>query len=149
AVREIKDVERISRDALAQVRSTIRGYHARSLKAEAAQAAAALEAAGLKVRCDFAPVDIPSAHEGVLALALREAVTNVIRHARATSCLLSFRAAPERCQLEISDDGCGGISPEGAGLTGMRQRIEALGGALQRDTSSGTRISITIPAASA
>ena len=147
AIREIKDVERISREALAQVRSTIRGYQSRSLKAEADQAAAALEAAGVNVRCDFELADIPVAQEGVLALALREAVTNVIRHAKATSCTLRLNVLKEGCRLEISDDGCGGLSPEGVGLSGMRQRVEALGGTLNRETSSGTRISITLPAA--
>jgi len=145
AVREIKDVERISREALAQVRSTIRGYHARSLKAEAEQAAAALEAAGVKVSWEFGPADLPATHEGVLALALREAVTNVIRHAKATSCSLSLHSVPGGCQLEISDNGCGQLSPEGVGLSGMRQRVEALGGNLQRETSSGTRLLITLP----
>jgi two-component system sensor histidine kinase DesK len=145
AAQEIKDVERISREALAQVRSTIRGYYARSLQAEAEQAATALEAAGIKVNCDFVSCDIPAAHEGVLALALREAVTNVIRHAKATSCELSLHAAPEGCRLEIADDGCGQLSPEGLGLTGMRQRVEALGGELHRDASAGTRIQITLP----
>jgi len=148
AVQEIKDVERISRDALAQVRATIQGYQARSLEAEAKQAASALEAAGVKVRFDFASADIPPAHEGVLALALREAVTNVIRHAKATSCTLSLHLVPGGCQLEVRDDGCGQLSPEGAGLSGMRKRVEALGGELQREASAGTRILITLPEAS-
>ena len=145
AVQEIKDVERISRDALAQVRATIQGYHARCLQAEAQQAAAALEAAGVKVLCDFAPADFPAAHEGVLALALREAVTNVIRHAKATSCTLRLQLVPGGCQLEIRDDGCGQLSPEGSGLSGMRQRVESLGGVLQREAASGTRLLITLP----
>jgi two-component system, NarL family, sensor histidine kinase DesK len=145
AVREIKDVERISRDALSQVRATIQGYHARSLTAEAEQARAALEAAGVRVRCEFEPADISATHEGVLSLALREAVTNVIRHAKATSCSLSLRPVPGGCRLEIQDDGCGQLSPEGTGLSGMRQRVETLGGELHRDVSGGTRLLITLP----
>ena len=145
AVREIKEVERISRDALTQVRSTVRGYQALSLQAEAEQAAATLEAAGVKVECDFVPAQIPASHEGVLALALREAVTNVIRHAQARSCDLRLRPVEGGCELEIKDDGCGSMSPEGTGLTGMRHRVEALGGKLVRDVSSGTRLLITLP----
>jgi two-component system sensor histidine kinase DesK len=148
AVQEIKHVERISRHALAQVRATVQGYQARSLEAEAKQAAAALEAAGVKVRFDFASANIPPAHEGVLALALREAVTNVIRHAKASSCTLSLHLIPGGCQLEVRDDGCGQLSPEGTGLSGMRKRVEALGGKLQREASAGTRILITLPEAS-
>jgi two-component system, NarL family, sensor histidine kinase DesK len=149
AVQEIKDVERISRDALAQVRTTIEGYHARSLRAEAQQATSALEAAGVDVHCRLAPASIPAAHEGVLALALREAVTNVIRHAKATSCTLTLQVVRGGCQLEIRDDGCGRLAPEGVGLSGMRRRVEALGGTLQRDAASGTRLLITLPEVSA
>jgi two-component system sensor histidine kinase DesK len=145
AIQEIKDVERISRDALAQVRSTVRGYHSLSLQAEAEQATATLKAAGVKVECNFAPANIPPSHEGVLALALREAVTNVIRHAKASYCGLRLRPVDGGCELEIKDDGCGRMSPEGIGLTGMRHRVEALGGKLQRDFNSGTRLVITLP----
>lgn len=145
AAREIKDVERISRDALAQVRSTVRGYQALSLQAEAAQATATLQAAGMKVDCSFAPAAMPPSHEGVLALALREAVTNVIRHSQAHSCDLRLRRVEGGCEMEIKDDGCGRMSPEGTGLSGMRHRVEALGGRLLRETSAGTRLVITLP----
>ncbi len=145
AVQEIKDVERISRDALAQVRSTVRGYHSLSLKAEVEHATTTLMAAGVKVECSFAPANIPASHEGVLALALREAVTNVIRHAKASHCGLRLRPVDGGCELEIKDDGCGRMSPEGIGLTGMRHRVEALGGKLERGVNSGTRLVITLP----
>ncbi|HET9283673.1 MAG TPA: sensor histidine kinase [Candidatus Angelobacter sp.] len=145
AASEIKEVERISREALAQVRNTVRGYQALSLQAEAEQAAATLQAAGMKVACDFAPAQLPPTHEGVLALALREAVTNVIRHSQAKSCDLRLRPVEGGCELVVKDDGCGSMSPEGAGLTGMRYRVEALGGKLQRDIKPGTRLVITLP----
>ena len=148
AAEEIRDVERISREALAQVRATIQGYHARSLQAEAQHAAQALEAAGVKVNWEFESADIPAAQEGVLAMALREAVTNVIRHAKATSCSLRLHVEPGGCRLEIRDDGCGQMTPEGVGLSGMRRRVEALGGKLQREAASGTRLVITLPAVS-
>src|SRR5471030_1826675 len=145
---EIRDVERISRETLAQVRATVRGYQSRSLQAEAEQAKAALQAAGVEVLCDFPPATIPASHEGVLALALREAVTNVIRHAGAKSCNLRLEQTSNTCLLEIKDDGCGELQPEGVGLSGMRQRVEALGGSLRRETSSGTRLIITLPVVS-
>jgi two-component system, NarL family, sensor histidine kinase DesK len=145
---EIRDVERISRETLAQVRTTVRGYQSRSLQAEAEQAKAALQAAGVEVLCDFPPATISASHEGVLALALREAVTNVIRHAGATSCNFRLEQTSNTCCLEIKDDGCGGLEPEGVGLSGMRQRVEALGGSLRRDISSGTRLVITLPVTS-
>ncbi|HEY3841585.1 MAG TPA: hypothetical protein VGL72_33675, partial [Bryobacteraceae bacterium] len=48
-------------------------------------------------------------------------------------------------ELQISDDGRGGCAPEGSGLNGMRERVESLGGTLERDGSSGTRLLIRIP----
>jgi two-component system sensor histidine kinase DesK len=145
AVQEIRDVERISRDALGQVRSTVRGYQSRGLLAEVEQAKTALSAAGVQAQCDFAAPKLPAAQEGVLALALREAVTNVIRHAKATSCYLTLRQENGNCRLQIKDDGCGGLSAEGVGLSGMRQRVESLGGQLKREISSGTCLTITLP----
>lgn len=145
AIQEIRDVERISRDALAQVRSTVRGYQARSLQEEIKEATAALESAGVKVRCDFQPASLPSTQEGVLALALREGVTNVIRHSGAHACDLRFHQMNGTCHLEIQDDGSGQAAPEGLGLSGMRHRVEALGGTLQRETASGTLLLISLP----
>jgi two-component system sensor histidine kinase DesK len=145
AVQEIHDVERISRDALGQVRSTVRGYQSRGLLAEVEQARAALRTAGVQAECDFDAPTLPPAQEGVLALALREAVTNVIRHAKATSCSLILRQENGSCRLEIKDDGCGRASAEGVGLSGMRQRVESLGGKLERVINSGTRLIVTLP----
>jgi two-component system sensor histidine kinase DesK len=145
AAQEIRDVERISRDALGQVRSTVRGYQSRGLLAEVEQAKSALSAAGVQAQCDFGSPKLPAAQEGVLALALREAVTNVIRHARASSCFLTLRQENGSCRLQIKDDGCGGTSTEGVGLRGMRQRVESLGGQLKREISSGTCLTITLP----
>jgi two-component system sensor histidine kinase DesK len=145
ATQEIRDVERISRDALSQVRSTVRGYQSRGWMAEVEQAKSALSAAGVQAECEFETPKLPAAQEGVLALALREAVTNVIRHAKATSCYLTLRQENGSCRLQIKDDGCGTLSVEGVGLSGMRQRVESLGGQLQREISSGTCLTITLP----
>lgn len=145
---EIRDVERIAREALTVVRATVRGYQSRSLQAEAEQAKAALQAAGVEVLCDFPATTIPASHEGVLALALREAVTNIIRHAGAKSCNLRLEQTSNTCCLAIEDDGRGEMEPEGVGLSGMRQRVEALGGTLRREISSGTRLVITLPVTS-
>ena len=146
AIGEIRDVERISRSALAEVRSAVRGYRAVSLEAEAQHAIEALQSAGITVDSWIDKMDLNASQESVLVLALREAVTNIVRHADATSCRLRLATMPNACVLEIADDGCGGNAPEGFGLTGMRERIEAIGGTLERDTRSGTRILIQLPA---
>lgn len=145
AAQEIRDVERISREALAQVRSTVRGYQSRGLMAEIDQAKTALRAAGVEARYELDSPGLPPTHEGVLALALREAVTNVIRHASASSCKLKLSRLNGSCRLEIADNGNGKLGPEGVGLSGMRTRVEALGGTLERETACGTRLIITLP----
>jgi two-component system, NarL family, sensor histidine kinase DesK len=142
---EMADVEQTSRAALADVRSTIRGYRARSLEAEMKQAKATLETAGVTVKSESEEVRLTPAQESVVALVVREAVTNVVRHAQARNCHLRLMPVNGNCRIEIQDDGRGGGAVEGNGLRGMRERIEALGGTLERETSRGTRLSIEFP----
>jgi two-component system, NarL family, sensor histidine kinase DesK len=142
---EIADVEQTSRAALAEVRSTIRGYRSHSLDAEIRQAKATLETAGVSVESESASVQLTAAQESVVALVVREAVTNVVRHARASNCKLSLAPANGLCLLEIRDDGCGGPQVEGNGLRGMRERVEALGGTLEWKTNAGTHLTVRFP----
>jgi two-component system, NarL family, sensor histidine kinase DesK len=142
---EMADVEQTARTALAEVRLAIGGYRSNGLTAELAQARATLETAGITVECDQTPVQLPATQESVLSLAVREAVTNVVRHAHAARCRLELKTLEGVCRLSIHDDGLGGFQPEGNGLTGMRERVEALGGTLKRETSGGTRLQITLP----
>jgi two-component system sensor histidine kinase DesK len=142
---EIADVEQTSRAALAEVRSTIRGYRAHSLNEELKQAKAMLETAGVVVESEAADVSLSPAQESVVAMVVREAVTNVVRHAHARNCHLRLAPVDGSCLLEVLDDGQGGDQVEGNGLRGMRERIEALGGTLARETSTGTRLTIQFP----
>lgn len=146
AGKEIREVEQISRQALADVRDAIRGYRSKGLAAELAQAKSTLETAGLTVQCDAATtMQLPAMQESVLSLAVREAVTNVVRHARASSCRLRIEQQNGSCRLEIADDGQGFVTMEGNGLRGMRERVEMLGGTLERRNKSGTTLTITLP----
>ena len=146
AGKEIREVEEISRQALSEVRDAIRGYRAKGLVAELAQAKATLETAGLAVQCDAATtVKLPAMQESVLSLAVREGVTNVVRHAQARTCRLRLDQQNGSCRLEIHDDGLGFSSTEGNGLRGMRERVEMLGGTLERRNESGTTLTITLP----
>jgi two-component system, NarL family, sensor histidine kinase DesK len=146
AGKEIREVEQISRQALTEVRDAIRGYRSQGLVAELAQAKTTLETAGLTVQCDAATtVKLPAVQESVLSLAVREAVTNVVRHAQARTCRMRLEQQNGSCRLEIHDDGCGSSNGEGNGLRGMRERVEMLGGTLQRSTAAGTTLTITLP----
>ena len=146
AGKEIREVENISRQALSDVRDAIRGYRSKGLVAELAQAKATLETAGVAVQCDAAStLQLPAIQESVLSLAVREGVTNVVRHANAHNCRLRIEQQDGMCRLEIADDGQGFITMEGNGLRGMRERVEMLGGTMDRRNKSGTTLTIALP----
>jgi two-component system, NarL family, sensor histidine kinase DesK len=144
---EMQDVEHTSRAALADVREAISGYRGEGLACELIRARRTLETAGITVECAASDVPLSPAQECVLALALREAVTNVVRHAQAQRCSVRLSRDQQACTLEIADNGRGVDAPEGNGLRGMRERLEAIGGSLQRRTEAGTRLVIHLPLA--
>lgn len=143
---EIRDVERISREALSEVRQAVRGYRA-GLQQELDGATAMLRAASIELTTQFDPVPLAAGQEAILALALREAVTNVVRHSEASHCAIALRRDGDDILLTISDDGRGG-GHDGAGISGMRERIATLGGSVARDGAHGTTLTVTLPVAS-
>ncbi len=150
AAREIGEVESIAREGLAQVRSAITGYRSSGLAAEIETVRRALSAASIETEVDVQSVALGPEEETAIALALREATTNVIRHAAARQCRIRLYARDGSALLEIEDDGQGTDRPFGNGLLGMRERFVALGGALTREwvrpqAPRGTRLLIAVP----
>ncbi|HXS72581.1 MAG TPA: sensor histidine kinase [Rhodanobacteraceae bacterium] len=147
ARREIAEVERVAREALSQVRSAVTGIRAAALTSELASARLLLESAGIVF--DYRPPAqaLPAEVETTLALVLREAVTNIQRHARAAHAEVDVASENGRVILRVRDDGRGGIGAHGNGLTGMRERIEALGGsiAIRSERGQGTELNIALP----
>ena len=127
------------------MRQAITGYRSSGLAAEIEQVRDTVAAAGLDVAIEGRPAPLSPAQETALSLALREAATNVIRHAAATSCRIKFYAQDGSALMEVQDDGRGGDAPFGFGLTGMRERIESLGGVLRQESGPGTRLLISLP----
>lgn len=151
AAREIADVEHTARTALAEVREAITGYRSKGLVQEIDKARLTLDAAGVALESDRVPPMLDEAEETVLALAMREAVTNIVRHAQATLCTVRFREVDGRVCLTVEDNGQAsrrGGSPlrEGNGLRGMRERVEGLGGTLRvvwvDAPETGTRVCV-------
>lgn len=142
---EIAEVARIARETLQELRATVSGYRDTGLVAEIEHARSLLENAGLTVDTDVAQLRIEPRKETVLALALREAVTNVVRHAQAKHVRLRLRDDTGAYRLEILDDGIGGAACDGNGLAGMRERVAAYGGSVSRDGADGTRLAVSIP----
>ncbi|MBV8656466.1 MAG: sensor histidine kinase [Burkholderiales bacterium] len=148
AVREMTDVERTARAALLQVREAIAGYRTAGFTHELEQASSALAAAGVVLKADVEPFDLLPSVENALALAFREAVTNIVRHARASACRVGMRQTGTEVLCTVDDDGVGmRSSRDGFGLRGMRERIEHLGGSLKIEsaTPSGTRLVFSLP----
>jgi two-component system sensor histidine kinase DesK len=148
ALQEIRDVERISRQALTEVRQAVYGYRGDRLDEELRTGRTALEAAGVTLDADVTAAGLTPEQERTLALAVREAVTNVIRHSHARRCRIALAHQGEGITLTIEDDGIGGDATEGVGLSGMRARLAAIGGRLEREGRNGTRLILTLPSSS-
>lgn len=145
AASEIRDVERVSREALGEVRRAVEGYRQRGLPGELQNAKRALEAAGVRLEADLAPVLLPPRQETTLALVLRESVTNVLRHAQAHLCRVRLEADDHRIVFSVHDDGRGGRPREGNGIAGMRARVSEAGGTLTLRHEEGMHVMVTLP----
>jgi len=145
ALVEISEVERIARKSLEEVRGAIHGYYSGDIHEELDRAESLLKAADVRVerRCDT--LEMPPAKERVLALIVREAVTNILRHSHAKACRLALFRAGGAYRLEISDDGRGGTHSEGLGMRSIRTRAEALGGTAVWSSAIGTQLSVSLP----
>lgn len=148
---EIRDIEASARQALAEVRSAVSGYRETGLAHELVCAKAALSAAGVTLDTDVQPLAIPAVMENVLALALREAVTNILRHADAKTCTVRLAREERMLVLRIRDDGAAAGRAaqfvQGNGLRGMRERVEQLGGWLSLAVEQGVTLELRLPMA--
>jgi len=145
AALEIAEIETTARQALAEVRRTITGYRSEGFASELTRAAQVLETAGVRLHRPARAPYLTPRHEATLSLVLREAVTNIVRHAGATECSIEVSTAANRTQLVSADDGRGDIQQEGNGLRGMRERVQELGGSLSLESHRGTRLQIELP----
>ncbi|WP_443058005.1 sensor histidine kinase [Streptomyces sp. KLMMK] len=141
AARQVADIERVSRQALVDVREAVSGFRRPTLEAELAGARTALAAAGIAADLARAATDhpdLPPDEEGALAWALREAVTNVVRHSAAQRCEITLAEEGDELCLTVGDDGRGPRGgPPGNGLTGLSERLQLADGRLE--TGPGPR----------
>ena len=145
AEQEIREVERISRGGLREIREAVTGLRRADLDTELANARLACEAGGVSFTIDRPSLDLSPDRQAVLALCLREAVTNVVRHAAAGRCRASLVREDRWIRLTVADDGRGGAIREGAGLAGMRERVEQAGGEISLENGRGITLTVRIP----
>jgi two-component system, NarL family, sensor histidine kinase DesK len=160
AAGELRDIERVARLALVEVREAVGGYRQVKLATELGGARAALEAAAVRAVVEDPPADLPAPVEEVLGWAVREATTNVVRHSGATSCRVRFEEDGDRVAVEITDNGHtawsrppadGQQTPTGRiagrGLAGLAERVAAAGGCLQAGPrpDGGFRLRVELP----
>ncbi|MET9415104.1 sensor histidine kinase [Streptomyces klenkii] len=140
AAQQVADIERVSRQALVDVREAVSGFRRPTLEAELAGARTALAAAGIAADVSRAAAghpDLAPDEEGALAWALREAVTNAVRHSGARRCEIALTEEGDELCLTVSDDGRGPRGTPGNGLTGLAERLALAAGHLE--TGPGPR----------
>jgi two-component system sensor histidine kinase DesK len=135
AAREVADIERLAREALADVRSTVAGYREVTLATELSAARSALTAAGITAELPGALDEVPGARRELFGWVVREGVTNVVRHSDAH--LVRVMVSPTT--VEVVDDGSGCCADDltGNGLLGLRERLSAAGGRLEAGPADG------------
>jgi two-component system, NarL family, sensor histidine kinase DesK len=155
AATEVADVERVARQALAEVREAVSGYRRTTLENELAGARVALEAAGIGWSAELDPGPLPQEVEDALGWTVREGTTNVLRHSHARHCEVRIERSGGIVSVEVLDDGRGaeptsGPDAEpsgGSGLAGLAERVAARGGRLAAGTRSegGFRLRVELP----
>jgi two-component system, NarL family, sensor histidine kinase DesK len=145
---EMQDVASAARTALAEVRAAVSGMTGASLVREIEQSRLALEAAGITCTVDGDAAEVAAGPGAILAMTLREAVTNVIRHSGARRCTIRLDHGNGRYHLVVGDDGVGIAVRESGGLRGLKARLLAVGGDLDIEGSGqGTRLLASLPVA--
>ncbi|MEU4624094.1 histidine kinase [Actinoplanes sp. NPDC023801] len=139
-------VARALSDALAELRSTVRNLRAGPSLKDLGTLMDTARAAGFQVRADIGAVGDGPATVTAYRL-VREAITNVLRHSGGHSIEVEIRESGGMLLISVADDGApAGPEPAGAGLTGLRERVTALGGRLDAGPAGhGWRVSAALP----
>ncbi|MFF0341340.1 sensor histidine kinase [Kribbella sp. NPDC004875] len=145
ARREIAEAAEVSRHALRDLQAVTRDDHEVSLAAELAGATRLLAAANVQVSVDTAVLPSTVAGQEVFGWAIREGVTNLLRHSRSRSCTMTTSATGRTVRLEIVNDGAPDVpgSAGGSGLAGLAERVADLSGSV-RTSRRGDQFRLTV-----
>lgn len=151
---EIQDLESVARQALREVREAVAGYRQPTLDSELDGARQMLEAAGIACTIQNAAGILPSEIDATLAWAIREGVTNIIRHSRAHQCTINITTDDEAVCAEVLNDQYrednSRVVHTGSGLSGLAERVKAQGGSIEAgptlfESGSSFRLFVELP----
>ena len=146
---EISDIEKTARNALSEVRAAVTGYRQIGFTHELANAASCLSAVDISLTTQIDALKLSATAENILSLGLREAITNVARHSRATHCDIQLAIEGNWIVLKINDNGtrltAASEVSAGNGLTGMRERVSDIGGQVILEIKQGLCLQIQLP----
>ena len=150
ARQELRDLARVARKSLNDVREAAAGYRRPSLSMEIGNARNALRAAGIGLLVEDTLGRVAAEQDSGLAWCLREGVTNVLKHSGAKKCVLRLSRVDGNATLELVDDGRGAAALDGGGvgLIGLRERVEVAGGKFEVGTEpeAGVCLRLILPA---
>jgi signal transduction histidine kinase len=142
---------RCTRAVRAELRGLARGIHPAILTEEGLASALTSLArrAPLSVVVTACPERLPVPVEATAYFVAAESLANVVKHAHASQVTIDVSREDSRLAIDVTDNGVGGADAVGAGLRGLRDRVEALDGRLVVDSppGRGTRVSAAIPCA--
>ncbi len=148
ATQELADIENAARTSLAEVREAVSGYRRATIAGELVGVRSALESAGVELETRVTRMSLDAEDEAVLAWALREATTNVVRHSGAKHVTVRLEPKADGARLEVDDDGRGGApAGGGSGLRGLAERVAAREGRLETGSrpEGGFRLAVELP----
>jgi PAS domain S-box-containing protein len=135
--------------ALEELRELARGLHPAALTEQGLTPAVRALGDRLPVEVEVDSLDerLPDYLEATAYYICSEALTNVAKHAQATTAQVSFHREPGLLRFEITDDGRGGADGRGSGILGLRDRAESAGGTLFviSPPGKGTVVTATLP----
>nr|WP_237405275.1 sensor histidine kinase [Streptomyces sp. SN-593] len=154
ALAQVADIESVGRQALTEIREAVTGYREGSLSTELDRARSALTASDIEVVVQESGPPLPPQTEALLGWVVREGVTNVVRHSRASKATIELRTETGRTHLTITDNGAGPAEQDacptvrtGTGLRGLTERLAAAGGSLDSGPApaGGFRVTAVLP----
>lgn len=145
AARQLAELSDIARRSLSQVRQSVSGYKHAGLQLELQRLEQRLHDAGFSTRVSGTPPTLDETRETALVLGITELVTNIIRHSSGKRCQIHFDQDADTYSIQVIDDGgCDNLTA-GNGLTGVKLRMEELGGSLNVSTAQGCVVALTLP----